>query len=830
MAIKYGTDNVNDVKYRVGSTDNIVTVIQNSAGTVYWARPGTLSVGSKEHVSSILVDRDSWLEPTATGGRVSDGGKLYHGDTLLIQPTMASYWTANIATATVNFLNTTTFVAANYLDVRPQTHSVNITKGSYSAAISRIGVDYWYPTATYNTSSTASSFTVNVWDGGKIVVTPANIATHYGADVISYDPVGNRGSITVNAYPIMHSITIPAKPSYLTGITYLYYPGVTETPASRSDAGTSVSSWEGKNFSYEWSPSFGFSGAIGSFEVTAPSTVALPTPILRQLSVTNPDSAILFKITYTNASMVRTNVTTDVLSSRDTWSGATIEYTPSGHTVPLDARYFVKGADGYSGTIAASGTSTAVTIDATLTVFTLGTYSSSVGTITYYTSSQKTQTISSGTYLDIYNKAYYVFTPPSGWYVKDSNGIFVTQLTGYVTSTPATSTSAWYPTIDTTLYGKLTVRNRRRGAVYALDSGTWVKVLGGNLTSTWQSDETYFSKNSVQYLYANYLGPYDNLDGSGSSDYATASDTYVNSSNSRAVTINSGSITVSFEGTLKSRTLDINRAAMGSDVGNVTMYYMNVSGSNVSSEIVSKQVWDSNIEGVQSRDSITDIWKGCNITFSVTGIPTGWTPVSGFNTTTVTYGSTTTTMTYSATYDYRVGYGWGDRPSNLAWTYTISNIPTTYSYTGRVVNANNQSLYITSPSTSVGAARTGRTTLTVSSGQLVVNNAALISYSEMSVFYTTPPHLTCVLGESEEMYMYNSSDTAMDVDYEIQIGSDSQGLLNTVSDYVSIPSNSYVTVPLTMIDYAPDVVAMGTITVSASVWSTTYDFYCENNL
>lgn len=175
MSLKYGTSTVTDVKYRVNSINNIVTVIQDASGTVYYARPGRLIIDNPTGVTAMTVTRTGGLEPTESTGVLINNAPIYHGDVLEIRPTMEPGYRATYPTSTtVDFISTTSFVASSVLQISAAEYSVTIPAASHAT----ITYQYQAPGSPTVTTATTLDTTVAVWGQTTFTYTWAP-ATYY---------------------------------------------------------------------------------------------------------------------------------------------------------------------------------------------------------------------------------------------------------------------------------------------------------------------------------------------------------------------------------------------------------------------------------------------------------------------------------------------------------------------------------------------------------------------------------------------------------------------------------------------------------------------------
>lgn len=158
MAIKFGTNNVNDVVWKdVNSNDKTVTAVKLNGVFVY-ARKGIYSIGTPPlGVSALVATRTAAIEPTATTNvTIPASGVVFHGDTLNFSVTPSSdLWavTCTNPTVTLDFLTTTTAdgVSLSGVTSTPKSRTIHIITDAHAQ----------YTTVSYYLGTNPQSITYN---------------------------------------------------------------------------------------------------------------------------------------------------------------------------------------------------------------------------------------------------------------------------------------------------------------------------------------------------------------------------------------------------------------------------------------------------------------------------------------------------------------------------------------------------------------------------------------------------------------------------------------------------------------------------------------------
>lgn len=168
MAIKFGTNNVNDVVWKDSNNDNKTVTAVKLNGIFVYARKGTYNTGTLPlGVDALIATRTATIEPTATTSvTIPTSGAVFHGDTLNFSPTPSSnLWTTTCAnpTVTLNFLTTTTADGVNLSGVTstPKSRTIHITTDAHAQYTT---VNYYLgtnPQSITYTENTAEDLTVD---------------------------------------------------------------------------------------------------------------------------------------------------------------------------------------------------------------------------------------------------------------------------------------------------------------------------------------------------------------------------------------------------------------------------------------------------------------------------------------------------------------------------------------------------------------------------------------------------------------------------------------------------------------------------------------------
>jgi len=150
MAIKFGTNNVNDVIWKDANNDDRTVTAVKLNGVFVYARQGTYNTGTPPlGVSALVATRTTTIEPTATTDvTIPTNGAVFHGDTLSFSATPSSnLWTVTCTnpTVTLNFLATTTADGVNLSGVTsvPKSRTIHVVTDAHAQYTT---VDYYLGT------------------------------------------------------------------------------------------------------------------------------------------------------------------------------------------------------------------------------------------------------------------------------------------------------------------------------------------------------------------------------------------------------------------------------------------------------------------------------------------------------------------------------------------------------------------------------------------------------------------------------------------------------------------------------------------------------------
>lgn len=400
MAIKIDSNTPNDVVWRVNNTDHVVTAIQYDSTWVY-ARKGVYVTGTlPAYVTNLTATyTKSTYEPTDSNqSPLNNNGVVYHGGTVSLYPTPATYWTVTSpVSATVDFLTTTTFTGADHIQLPTRKlRNLTVTKNSNISSVTATYVNS-SGVITYASPSSGSALNQS-WSGGT-VTWAASAATYWTCTASgTIAPANNTTAVTVSptASRKLRNVVVTQN-SNVSAITTTYVNSSGTTTSVTT--GGAYSSWSGGTVTWAasaatyWTLSTS-SGTIAPADNTSAVSVN-PTPTRAERSVTvtknsNIDS-ILVEYHNTTAGARTSTIASASGSIPLVWQGAGITWTPSAATY-----WIASGSSAAAGTSAVSISPTATREMRTIT-FTKNTHIESVSILYTNSSGVSTRTTRTST-------------------------------------------------------------------------------------------------------------------------------------------------------------------------------------------------------------------------------------------------------------------------------------------------------------------------------------------------------------------------------------------------------------------------------------------------
>lgn len=160
MAIQIGS---NKVKHVYVKDKGYCTKVQKSDGTVMWSEyygtytTGTLPTG----VLSLVCNRTSHIEPTATNKALFDGDELYYGDTLT--------WTANASEGYSAGVKQSSFTISSQATLEPGVNGVSVS-GAYATLNEPTSLTAPYMYCTYTTLGKISRCVAHARNDNSVTV------------------------------------------------------------------------------------------------------------------------------------------------------------------------------------------------------------------------------------------------------------------------------------------------------------------------------------------------------------------------------------------------------------------------------------------------------------------------------------------------------------------------------------------------------------------------------------------------------------------------------------------------------------------------------------
>jgi len=446
MAIKFGTNNVNDVVWNdTNDNDKVVTAV-NLNDTFIYARRGIYNTGTLPlGVASLAATRTTTLEPTATTNiTIPTGGTVFHGDTLSFSATpLNNFWMADCSSPTVsiNFLATTTAngVSLSGVTGSPKSRTVNVTTDAH---INVASVNYYTGTAAASSQYQANaSATIQVSAPYTVSWTASYDANWTGTLAGSSDPSLATYSINLESHRITHGITV--KPGTHTKFAVQYYNDSGSKISNTTYATTTYSAWQGHYFTYSTSAENSFwylANAVTNacFNVVSAQTLTCDdaTMVVRSVSFNKSDGISAATLSYTSSTNGQPATVTANASPGDVWAGGALSWTAT-----LQNEYW---SGDTSGGETASTSAAAITVSASRIPQTIWVAHKleHIDTIyiTYRDTNDAEHTISTDgatTIADVWCGSYITYTASAAAYWTGSSGTLAPSLNARTVTTAA---------------------------------------------------------------------------------------------------------------------------------------------------------------------------------------------------------------------------------------------------------------------------------------------------------------------------------------------------------------------------------------------------------
>ena len=658
MGIKIEGTSPNDVMWRVGDLNHTVTAIQYDGNWVY-GRSGTYYLGTlPTGVASLTATytRSSYEPFDGNRNPLQDGSTVYHGGTLHLTATRASYYNVNIPTAdvSVDFKTTRSIEGANYVSASRRTRLFDVTAATHITSITLL---YYDPdnvvqqgVVTEGGHSTFNSFC------GQIASWTGEPATYWSISQSAGIIPASDSTATVYIAPTVSPKMRTANVNINEGvgkIDFSYYTDPDTHPSATITSSSSYSIWCGATASWSATAKTYYtmnssSGSIAPSNTTAAVTISPTTSrVPRSVSYTQSNGVTSTTISYVGASGTSTTTDKSVTLSAstasiaaDVWQGGAIFWK----TTP--AQYWATA----SGSLVA-GTSAASIIPNPSRLMRSCTFTKN-SNIDYvqvqYVEAASGESMvdewdESGVYLYPWQGAPITFTPIASTYYTTSNA----------TTYSAGSSAINYSPTATRRARTLITYNHNAGVSSTVfsytntngtaSSVTWSSATGSIASNVWRGADVTWKTTPAQY-------------------WATASGTLV------ASDVNTGIISPA--PARLARTVTITK---GYGISMTAAYTATGSGS------VSSKSWGPTVSYSGSSTLITDLWQGGYITWNASVTATGtwaaFTDNYGQSVTQATRGSNsigpgTNTITISAYLQTGKTTLTYNNSSNVSWTST----------------------------------------------------------------------------------------------------------------------------------------------------------------